>query len=248
VNKFFLIAVLCFALNAFATPEKEILEVFNQRLDSLASPEAFSKFVTEHKNLFPNSKSQNPSMIVEKEELALKGDTFTLAIGYRQVFIKGKAEIQKDIWSAHNDYQKYYNLDGDSKVEGNFTKDKFKARIFKKVPAIEDQDYTLDYTMTTQGKYTFMRARLDKDAKGFALRDNLKVLEETKDGLIVREISYLYPLRWWVRAMGPTARKTMKEELNKVSVMEQCLVENTQSFPPTDATVKTCSDKSSKAE
>ena len=120
------------------------------------------------------------------------------------------------------------------------SKEKFKARIYKKVPAIEDQDYTLEYTFTYKKPYTFIRARLDKDQKGFALRDNLKVLEETKDGLIAREISYLYPLRWYVRALGPTARSTMKTEMNKVSWMEKCLTEESPSFPPSDETITKC--------
>jgi len=242
------IFVFFFSISALAVPEKHILEVFNKRLDDLANAKAFSKFVADNKERFPDAKTANPSMVVEKEELALDDDTFTLAIGYRQIFIKGKADIMKEIWATPERYNEFYNLDGESKVEGNFTKDKFKAHIFKKVPAIEDQDYTLEYTVTHDGKFTFIRARLDKDAKGFALRDNLKVLEETKDGLYVREISYLYPLRWYVRAMGPTARSTMKEELNKVSVMEQCLVENTQAFPPTSETIKSCSEKSNKAK
>jgi hypothetical protein len=240
---FFFLGNLCHA----KVPEKEILEIFNQRLNDLANPEAFKKFTESNSKLFPDIVAQNPSMVVEKEELSLKDDTFTLAIGYRQVATaKGtntKASFLKSLWLAPELFQKIYNLDGDSKVVSEDlkeSKDHFKARVYKKVPGIEDQDYILDYTITYKKPYTFIRAKLDKDQKGFALRDNLKVLEETKDSLIIREISYLYPLRWYVRALGPTARKTMKVELNKVSMIEKCLVEESQSFPPPDEIIKKC--------
>lgn len=230
------------AIPALATPEKEILKIFSDRLEKLSNPESFSEFLKDNKNLFPEP-SQTPSMVVVKEELPIDGDTYTIAIGYRQVLIKGSQSILNDIWSSPEDYQKYYHLDGSSKVDGTFTKDHFKARIFKKVPAIEDQDYTLDYKITNSKNFTFVRATLDHDTKNFALRDNLKTAQKTPEGVVVREISYLYPLRWWVRAMGPTARATMKTELNKVSIMEQCLVETTKNFPPSDEIVQSCAKK-----
>jgi hypothetical protein len=181
-------------------------------------------------------------MVVEREDLELNDDTFTLAIGYRQVSTESKkADFLKSLWSSPELFQKLYNLDGESKVEDpNFSKDRFKARIFKKLPAIEDQDFTLEYTTTHKANFTFIRARLVKDEAGFALRDNLKVLEETKNGMVIREISYLYPLKWYVRALGPTARSTMKTELNKVSVTEKCLTEESSHFPPSDEIIKKC--------
>lgn len=223
-------------------PEKEITEIFNQRLNDLANSEAFKKFVDEKTNLFPDHTKQNPSMVVEREGLIVNDETFTLAIGYRQVSLDSKkTDFIKSLWAAPELFRKIYNLDGDSKIEDpNSTKDNFKARIYKKVPAIEDQDYTLEYITTTKGPYTFIRAKLVKDEKGFALRDNLKVLEETKDGLIIREISYLYPLRWYVRALGPTTRNLMKDEMNKVSLTEKCLTEESTSFPPSDELIQKC--------
>jgi hypothetical protein len=237
--------VLLFGISLHAkVPEKEILDIFDKRLNDLANPESF-KTLTQNLKVFPDPTKENPTMVVEKEELVLDGETFTLAVGYRQVATakgtQSKANFLKSLWAAPELFQKIYNLDGESKVaDAELTKDHFKARVYKKVPGIEDQDYILDYTFTYQKPYTFIRAKLDKDQKGFALRDNLKVLEETPDGLIIREISYLYPLRWYVRALGPTARKTMKTELNKVSVIEKCLVEESQNFPPSDEIIKKC--------
>lgn len=241
--------ILClFLIGNFSyakVPEKEILEVFNQRLNNLANPESFSQFTQNHKNLFPEHKSENPSMVVEKEKLTVNDESFTLAIGYRQVFIvSNKADFLKKLWSTPALFQKIYDLDDKSNIDDPAaTKTKFQARIFKKVPAIEDQDYTLEYTVTEKKPYTFIRAKLVKDEKGFALRDNLKVLEETKDGLIVREISYLYPLKWYVRALGPTTRSMMKDEINKVSYTEKCLVEESSTFPPSDETLHKCVKK-----
>lgn len=241
ISLFLLGNLFCASLAYAKVPEKEILEVFNQRLTELSTPENFKKFIEEKTNLFPDATKENPSMAVEREELKVNDETFTLAIGYRQVAMQGKADFMKSLWSAPELFQKLYNLDGESKVEDpNSTKTHFKARVYKKVPAIEDQDYVLDYEIFHKKPYTFVRAKLDKDNKGFALRDNLKVLEETKNGLIVREISYLYPLRWYVRALGPTARKTMKSELNKVSMIEKCLSEANTGFPPSDEIVTQC--------
>lgn len=237
------LVILLFGNLAFGSiPEKEITEVFNQRLDNLTTPEAFKKFTEENSKLFPDSTKENLSMIVEREELKLNNETFTLAIGYRQVAIKStKADFLKSLWSSPELFQKIYNLDAASNIDdSNSTKNRFKARIFKKVPAIGDQDYILDYTVTHKSPFTFIRAKLDIDQKGFALRDNLKVLEETKDGLVVREISYLYPLKWYVRALGPTTRSLMKEEINKISYTEKCLIEESTQFPPNDETLKKC--------
>lgn len=239
-------AILIFGNFSYAKiPEKEITEIFNTRLDELANATAFKKFTEEKVKLFPDSTKENPSMVVEREELVLNDETFTLAIGYRQVAINSKkADFLKSLWASPELFQKIYNLDGNSKVEeSDSSKNKFKARIYKKVPAIEDQDYTLEYTIKEEAPYTFIRAKLVKDEKGFALRDNLKVLEETKDGLIVREISYLYPLRWYVRALGPTTRNMMKKEMNKVSMTEKRLTEESTSFPPSDELIEKCIEK-----
>ncbi|MES2768818.1 MAG: hypothetical protein V4596_06690 [Bdellovibrionota bacterium] len=244
------VVLVCLLLSSFLcgnfsygkVPEKEITEIFNQRLNDLTTPEAFKKFVADHTNLFPDHTKENPSMVVEREGLIVNDETFTLAIGYRQVAIDSKnADFIKSLWAAPELFKKIYNLDGESKVaEADFNKNKFKARIYKKVPAIEDQDYTLEYTSTTKAPYTFIRAKLVKDEKGFALRDNLKVLEETKDGLIIREISYLYPLRWYVRALGPTTRSMMKKEMNKISLTEKRLTEESTNFPPSDELIEKC--------
>lgn len=184
-----------------------------------------------------------PSMVVDKDKLMINDVTYSSFVGYRQVLIKGKPEILKALWTMPELFQKAYGLDDTSKVDGPSSKDSFKARIFKKVPAIEDQDYTLRYTITEQKPFTFVRAKLDHDKNDFALRDNLKVLEETVDGLLVREISYLYPKKWYVNALGAVARSTMKTELNKISFIEKCLVEESNVYPPSDEIFKKCSQK-----
>lgn len=225
-------------------PEKEILEVFDHRLNDLANPEAFKEFYSKNTKQFPTPTTENPSTFAEKEELKVNGDTYTLNIAYRQIAFKSKnSDFLKSLWAEPKLFQKIYNLDSDATVdESSATKDKFKARIYKKLPAIADQDYTLEYTTTHKGHFTFIRAKLVKDEGDFALRDNLKVLEETKDGLIIREISYLYPLKWYVRALGPTARSTMKSELNKVSMTEKCLTEESIHFPPSDEVIQKCTE------
>src|SRR5690606_15004135 len=150
------------------------------------------------------------------------------------------------LWATPELFQKIYDLDAESTVAESEPKQKspkqFKARIFKKIPAIEDQDYVLEYTIIEKKPYTFIRAKLVEDRKKFALRDNLKVLEENADGMVIREISHLYPLKWYERMLGPTDLSTMKKEHNKISVIEKCLVQESKTFPPTDDDIKKCTN------
>lgn len=251
------IIFLCVLLSSFLcgfssyvyakVPEKEILEIFNQRLNDLATPESFKKF-TKNQSKFPDLKkenlSENPSVTSEKEEIKVSGDTFTINIAYRQVALKSdNSSFLKSLWAEPKLFQKIYKLDSDATIdEPGSSASRFKAHIYKKIPALPDQDFTLEYTTTHKDNFTFVRAKLVKDETGFALRDNLKVLEETKDGLVVREISYFYPLKWYVRALGPTARSTMRSELNKISRVEKCLTEESSHFPPSDEIIKNCTD------
>lgn len=238
-----LLSPLFYSSSSYAKiPEKQILEIFNQRLNDLANPESFKKFYTENPSKFPDLEKENPSVTSEKEEIEVSDDTFTINIAYRQVALKSEnSSFLKSLWAEPKLFQKIYKLDSDAIVdEPGSTASSFKAHIYKKIPALPDQDFTLEYTTTHKDNFTFVRAKLVKDETGFALRDNLKVLEKTKDGLVVREISYFYPLKWYVRFLGPTARSTMRSELNKISVVEKCLTEESSHFPPSDEIIQNC--------
>lgn len=243
----FVIGVLLIGSFAFADeapkkqpPVEKILARITKSLDGISDPETFKVFIDKNKKYFPDYKMTNPSIEVGKDKLVHNDVTYSSYVGYRQVLIKGNKKTLMSLWTTPELFQKIYALDDSSKVDGAFTKSHFKARIFKKVPAIEDQDYILEYKVTEHGPYTFIRAKLDSDKADFALRDNLKVLEETEDGLLVREISYLYPKKWYVNALGAVVQSMMKKEINKVSVVEKCLVEEGKTFPPADKIISEC--------
>jgi hypothetical protein len=98
----------------------------------------------------------------------------------------------------------------------------------------------LDYEITDKKDYFFIRARLVKDNGGFALRDNFKVLKVVPGGMEVTVIDYIYPLSPIVRALGPALRETLRDELNKLNVLEKCFVEEGNTFPPADSIFTLC--------
>lgn len=223
-----------FALGFDLTPtHQHILKNFNARLDKLATAQAWTKFINENPNVFPPiSPDSKPSTVVTSEVLAIDNDTFTIGIGHTQSFAKTKFETYRDFLNSPQLFQFAYGLDGPSKVNDPVG-GMFLGRLQKKVPGIEDQDFTLQYRGRQIENFYFVRAPLSEDKKNFALRDNLKVLEKVSGGVIAREISIVYPLRWWVRAMSGTMKKLMKKEMTKVSQSEKCLTESENLQPET---------------
>lgn len=219
----------------------DISNVFRERLDKLESVEAWTKFISDHPELFPKITGESaPSTVVTEEEIKVKDDTFSIGTGHRQSFVKTKFESYKEFLNSPQLFQFAYGLDGPTKVndpDGG----RFLARLQKKMPGIEDQDFTLSYTSKQMGNFYFMRAPLAEDKRNFALRDNLKVLEKVADGVIAREISIVYPLRWYVRMMAGTMRNLMKDEMNKVARSEKCILEQENGLTPEAA--KSCWQK-----
>ncbi len=223
---------LLFFTFAFASNQQndQISKYFDQKLSEISSKSKWATFLQNNKENFPdlNTKSE-PITVVNREELKIENDTFSIGIGFREAFVKTSLSNYKTFLANPELFKSAYGLDGDANLPDSvISAHEFKARIFKKIPGLEDQDYVLKYNISKDGVFYFIRASLLEDKRGFALRDNLKILEEVKDGVIVRELSYVYPLRWWVRLFGNTTQSIMKKELTKVSLAEKCILEGDQ--------------------
>lgn len=217
-------------------------KMMEQKLDQLVDVQNFEKFVKDHPEYFPGlTPKKQSTLIVKREEWELEGEKYPLSNGYRQFFIAGNPQTLKDLWTSPEYFARVYQLDKDGKVEGSKnSKTRFQSRIYKKVPIVDDQDYTLDYEVTDKKDYYFVRARLVKDNGGFALRDNFKVLKVVPGGMEVTVVDYIYPLSSIVRALGPAVRGTLRDELQKLNVLEKCFVEEGKTFPPPDVIFDLC--------
>ncbi len=242
-----LIFALLFSTSALAAiPEKQILESIAKKLDAIASADKWKEFLAKSGDLFPKTTKSNDktSVVVKKEELNVDDSFFTLGVGYRQTFIHAPLAKVKKILNSPELFKDLYGLDASSDVDelnGKGTAEDriyFRARIFKTVPLIPNQDYVLDYTNTIEKGLWIQRAKLHKDHERFALRDNLKVLEASEGGTIFREVSVIYALKWYVRFFGPSVRKVMDEELAKITDSVRCLAE--RDGEPTDSAAAEC--------
>lgn len=240
----YLILTLLVSVASYATEDIHVRlqKTMEQKLDQLVDIEKFKNFVKDNPEYFPGVSAKKPtSLIVKREEWILDNEKYPLSNGYRQIFIEGSPQTLKDLWTSPDLFSKVYELDSDGKVDGSKnTKKRFQARIYKKVPIVADQDYTLDYEVTEKEKLVFVRARLVKDNGEFALRDNFKVIEPVEGGMIVTVVDYIYPLSGIVRALGPVVRNTLRDELQKLNLLEKCFVEQGKVFPPAEEIFKTC--------
>ncbi|MEQ1877504.1 MAG: hypothetical protein ABL958_12735 [Bdellovibrionia bacterium] len=219
------IAIVLLANGASAAiPEKEILSAIGSKISQLETAGAWRDFVKAKPDTFPLVKQGESTVVVDKMTLELKGDTFTLGIGSRQMFLKAAFERVKKILNSPVYWKYLYGLDADANI--GEPGDVFKARIFKTIPVVSDQDYTLEYRNFENGGVWFQRAKQDSDKNEFALRDNLKALEKVDGGTLYREYSIVYVLRWYLRALGPQMRSVMEKELAKINVSMRCMAES----------------------
>ncbi len=246
--KYFIgVFLLCVQLHA-AVPEKLITENIAKKLDAISTPESWKAFVSENEKLFPkiDKESGKAFVSVQREELNIDGASVTLGVGYRQILVKAPLAKIKRILNSPELFKSLYGLDAPANVDevrgpANEPVKTFKARIYKQVPLVPNQDYTLEYS-NTEGKDLFLqRAKLVKDNERFALRDNLTVLESVKEGTVIREVSIIYALRWYVRFFGPSVREVTNKELVKISDSMKCLAE--LNSEPTEESAADCWNK-----
>lgn len=221
----FFLSICALSISQAAIPEKELLAAVGSKLNQLQTATSWKEFVKTNEKAFP-SLDKGPSVVVDKLIFELDGETYTFGVGYRQVFLKTDIGRVKKILNSPGIWKDLYGLDADAAVEG--AGDSFKARIFKKIPVVSDQDYVLDYKNFDEGGVWFQRAKQFSDKNEFALRDNLKALEKVDGGVVYREYALVYVLRWYLRALGPQMRSIMETELAKANVAFKCMAESTK--------------------
>ncbi|MGE3973092.1 MAG: hypothetical protein AB7F59_01050 [Bdellovibrionales bacterium] len=239
-----LLLVFSHALQA-SVPNSKILESIEKKLDALSTPEAWNQFISENPKLFPEASGEKAitHVVVTREEIKAEGETFVLGVGYRQTFMKAPLERVQKILNDPGIFQALFGLDASAIVdkttlEKELTKrTQFKARFFKKISLIPNQDYVLDFTNKMEKKLWFQRAKFVEDKEELALRDNLKALETRDGGVIFREISIVYGLKWYVRFLGPTVREVMNKELAKITDSVKCLAEKSVEITTAEAEI-----------
>jgi hypothetical protein len=228
-------AITLISVTALAsTPKKELSEKMGSILDSISTETAWKDFVSKNKNLFPeiNDKTPAVSVVVVKDEVEAKDESFSIGTAYRQVLVKTTPERMKTLLSRPDLFQTLYGLDKESAPASNLQPgeklpDTFEAHIFKRLPSVlPDQEYTLKYSAKTDGSVWFQRVTQVEDKSDFALRETLLAVETTPQGTVFREIGKMYPLGWFIRAMGAELRKITKSELEKVSTGLICMAES----------------------
>lgn len=216
-----------------ASTEKKLQKYFDETIEAISTAKGWSDFLKQKTEAFPTVDKSKTFVKVEKEEIKIDGETFTIGIGYRQALINTSFEKIKRILNSPELFKNLFFLDKTAVIDETYKEitkqekdqETFRARIFKSVPLISNQDYVLEYKNFKDQDYWFQRARLVKDAENFAVRDNIKVLENTENGIVFREVSYVYVLRWYVRAMGPSMRSIMHKEMIPITNSLKCLAE-----------------------
>ena len=212
--------------------------IYNKIQNIYDSKESLENYFSENRSDFPLSQEPPVVVNVDKKEVEVEGETFTLGKGHFQIFIKAPMTTVVSLLRTTEDYQLIYNLDEPAHLEKVGEED-HRARIFKKLPIVSNQDYVLSYKMKSEGARKLQRATLVKDNEDFALREILAVLTPQENGVMYREISLIYILRWYLRALGPQVRSMTQSELYKLGHAFKCIAEKSASerklfktFPP----------------
>ncbi len=208
-----------------------VMTYFDQRLGVLLNDGVFTGFVSEHPEFFPEVSAARPvHVVVEKEHVRIANKKIGIGVSYLQVFIEGEPDYLRQMMESPHWYKHIYNLDRDASLGPVGENGVFKAHIFKKVPVIPNQDYILAFSRESRGDLWFQRATAIEDRKDFALRDNLKVIQPVAGGVVFRELSFVYPLNWWARALSGAAHKTMIKELRIMGNAIKCITEKGAPF------------------
>lgn len=230
----------------YAGSEKLLADELNQRLTRLTDAQEWKKFVEAENKLFsePNP-SSDVTVKIDRHEVKVDGETFATGLVHRQTYIKAPFKRVREILTSPQLFEALYGLSASTSAEGQ-DPEHFQARILKKVPLIQDQDFVLDYKAKTEGEIWFQRVRQVYEEKPFAIRDNLvAVTPSGSDGVVFREVGYVYPLKWWVRAMGAEMRSIMKVELLSITKSLKCAAES-DITPVTVELAKKCFESSKK--
>ena len=199
-------------------------------LAPLKKVEGWTDFIASHPDLFGKVDEQNPNPFLAVSDMTLKvgEDEFKIGIGARSIWIAATPKVVVQVVDNPHIFTALYGLDKPADIYPINSDGSFQAHIFKLVPGIETQDYTLSYKGFWSGDNWIQEASQVKDEKGFALRENIKIVSPNGKGALFREVSLLYPRRWWVRLLHGTAQSIFKKELGKLNRSLKCTAEKVQ--------------------
>jgi hypothetical protein len=212
-------------------------------LEPLKKTEGWNKFVSDHPDLFGTVDEQNPNPFLAVGDLPLKVETdeFKLGMGVRSMWIAATPKVVVGVVDNPHIFTALYGLDKPADIYPINADGSFQAHIFKLVPGIETQDYTLNYVGVWENGNWIQRASQVKDEKGFALRETIKIVTPSGKGSLFREVSLFYPRRWWVRLMHGFVQNIYKKELGKLNKSLKCSAEKVQGgVPMTEELARQC--------
>src|SRR5688572_4826395 len=96
-------------------PKKELQEAMGTQLTKLQSAQAWKTFATSKKQFFPLD-IKGSYVTVDKMDVDLHGESFTVGVSYRQFFMKTSMERAKKIMNSPSLWKNLYGLDADSTV------------------------------------------------------------------------------------------------------------------------------------
>jgi len=228
---------------AFAkVPPTKVKDEMDKFMTPFLKKSGWNEFLKKHT-------SQNDSSFVRAEEypVEIDGEKAIVGLGFRSVHISAKPQTVVAIVNDPKYFQSLYGLDKPANISTVKADGTFDARIFKIVPGVENQDFTLNYQGHWEGPSWIGQAKMVKDEKNFALRNNIKMVEPQGDGSVYREIALFYPLRWWLKLFPGTVQKITKTEMAKLNKTIKCASEKvSRGEEMSDEIGKTCFTEASK--
>ena len=232
-NIIVVVTLLLTSLNSNANTQDKVIKAMATELNKWTSKNQMQALIEEASTITKN----NPlDVTVIRQSMMIDGKKWTLGKGSIRVVIKAPIDKVRKLLTSPAHFQSIYNLDApcvvdeDIKAKAKLTSSPsgdFLARIYKRVPIFEDQDYILSYKAFQKDSFWFQHASLVKDLKDFALRDSIQILQPLdKNTTIFREISLLYLRRWYLRLLGPQVRGVVRKELQKVAKNFKCIAES----------------------
>ena len=225
-----LITLFLFMPARASIPVDAISEKMAKIIEPLESQEGFRKFVQEHSQEFFEVSETNalPQPPVEDYIIKIGAESYRLGMGFRSIYILATPKIVVSIVDDPQYFQALYGLDKPADIFQRRPDGTFDGLVFKLVPGVETQEYILHYSSHWEDSAWIQRAKQIKDERNFAIRDNIKYLFPQGTGTVFREVSLLYPLRWWARLFPSKVRSVTSHELAKLNAAIKCAAEKVQ--------------------
>jgi hypothetical protein len=231
-----------------SVPKDKITDAMNKEIHPLTSKTGWKPYIDSHPHLFSDDKIQTqPYVSTEDLKVNIDGKNYVIGIGARSIYIEATPKTVVSIVDTPRFFQALFGLDKPADIYPVVAGSPYQARLFKLVPGIETQDFTLSYVGNWEDDTWVGTATLVKDEKDFALRTNVKIVEPKGTGSIYREVALFYPLRWWMNLMHGTVQSITRKELTQLNKSIKYASEKVQKGAPmSDDIGKSCFAEASK--